>query len=121
MKNARRLWWGLLILLLISPLGLILPGAFQSGPAWGEWGSEELQKMLGFLPEGFRKIGNLWPAPVPEYSLKNLGGQGWTKGLAYLLSGALGVGAILIVSFLLGKTLTRKNQRGKNSPGGVRK
>ncbi len=111
MKNARRLWWGLLILILISPLGLILPEAFQSGPAWGEWGSEELQKMLGFLPEGFRKIGNLWSAPVPEYSLKGLDGQAWTKSLGYILSGALGVGAILIVSFLLGKTLTRQKRK----------
>ncbi len=114
MKNTRRLWWGLIILIVISPLGLILPESFQSGPAWGEWGSEELGKMLGFVPEGFRKLGNLWSAPIADYSLRSLDGGVWTKGLAYILSGALGVGVILIISFLLGKTLTREKRKDES-------
>jgi hypothetical protein len=39
MKGMKRLWCGLLVLILISPLGLILPGVFKSGAAWGEWGT----------------------------------------------------------------------------------
>ncbi len=111
MRNARRLWWGLFILLLISPLGLILPEVFQGGPAWGEWRGEDLEKLLGFIPAGFKKISEWWAAPLPDYNLKNWEGQGPAKsGLAYILSGALGVGLIVALSFVLGKLLVRKNR-----------
>jgi len=46
MKGTKRLWWGLILLILISPLGLVLPEVFKSGPAWGEWSLEEIEKTL---------------------------------------------------------------------------
>jgi hypothetical protein len=111
MKGRKKLWWGLLILILISPLGLILPEAFKSGPAWGEWGLEEMEKMLGFIPEGFKKISDFWSAPVPGYNLKNWEGEGLAKSsLGYIFSGLLGVGAVVGVSLFLGKILTKKNK-----------
>jgi len=70
MKGMRRLWWGLIFLVLISPLGLILPKMLRSGSAWGEWTLEEVQRMLGFIPEGLRKLTDLWLAPIRDYNLK---------------------------------------------------
>jgi hypothetical protein len=111
MKGRKKLWWGLLILVLISPLGLILPEVFKSGPAWGEWGLEEIEKMLGFIPEGFKKFSDLWSAPVPDYNLKSWEGQGLAKSsLGYIFSGLLGVGAVVGISLFLGKILTRKDK-----------
>jgi len=114
MKETKRLWWGLGILILLSPLGLILPHLFQSGPAWGEWGLEELEKMLGYVPQGLKRLADFWSAPVPDYNPKSWEGQGLAKeSLGYILSGGLGVGAIVLVTFLLGKFMIKK----KNSPG----
>jgi hypothetical protein len=111
MKETKKLWWGLVLLILISPLGLILPEVFKSGSAWGEWHLEEIGKMLGFIPEGIKRLSNLWPAPVHNYNVKTWEGQGLAKSsLAYILSGALGVGVIVLVSFFLGKILTKKNK-----------
>ena len=111
MKPAKKLWWGLLLLILISPLGLILPEMFKSGPAWGEWGLDEIQKMLGFVPAGIKKLSDFWSAPVPDYTVKSWEGQGMAKSsLAYILSGILGVGVIALVSFFLGKLLARKDK-----------
>lgn len=111
MKDTKRLWWGLAILILISPVGLILPEVLGSGPAWGEWTLDELEKMLGFIPTGIKKFSNLWSAPVPDYNLKDWEGRGLAQSsLAYILSGALGVGVILLVSFFLGKILIKKNK-----------
>jgi predicted PurR-regulated permease PerM len=111
MKNLKKLWWGLAVLVLISPLGLILPELFKSGPAWGEWSLEEIEKLLGFVPEGIKRLSDFWSAPVPDYNLKSWEGQGFAKsGLAYIFSGVLGVGVIVLLSFFLGKMLARKNK-----------
>ena len=111
MKGTQKLWWGLVLLILISPLGLILPEVFKSGSAWGEWRLEEVEKMLGFIPEGIKRLSNFWPAPAHDYNVKTWEGQGLAKSsLAYLLSGALGVGVVVLISFFLGKILTKRNK-----------
>jgi hypothetical protein len=110
MKNHKKLWWGLAILILASPLGLILPELFKSGPAWGEWSMEELEKMLGFVPDGIKRISDLWSAPIPDYNPKSWEGQGLMRSsLGYILSGVLGVGVIVLISFFLGKLLRKKD------------
>jgi len=111
MKGTKKLWWGLIFLILISPLGLVLPELFKSGPAWGEWSQQQIEKMLGFIPEGIKRLSDFWSAPVHDYNVKNWEGQGLAKSsLGYILSGALGVGVIVLVSFFLGKILTKKNK-----------
>ena len=71
-KIQKKLWIGLIIMALLSPLGIILPALFSSGDAWGEWGTETLEKLLGYVPEGLKKYADLWKAPVPDY---NPGGE----------------------------------------------
>ena len=111
MKGTRRLWWGIIGLILLSPIGLILPEVFESGPAWGEWGLQDLEKMLGFVPAGLKKISDLWSAPVPDYNLKGFEGKGLVHSdLAYIISGALGVGVIILVTLFVGKILGRKDR-----------
>jgi hypothetical protein len=110
MKGTKRLWWGLILLILISPLGLFLPEVFKSGPAWGEWSLAEIEKMLGFIPGGLKKLADLWTAPMSDYNLKNWEGQGLAKSsIGYILSAGLGVGIIVMVTFLLGRLLSKRN------------
>ena len=78
MNQNKKLWWGLILLILLSPLGLILPEIFRSGPAWGEWSLEEIEKMLGFIPEGLKKWTDLWSSPLPEYNV-----AAWEKNKNY--------------------------------------
>jgi cobalt/nickel transport protein len=112
MRGMKKLWWGLLVLILISPCGLILPEVFKSGPAWGEWGLPEVERMLGYIPEGFKKVANFWAAPVPDYSLKIWQGRGLAgMSLGYIFSAGMGVGIIVLAAFLLGKLLSKKNRR----------
>lgn len=110
MKGTKKLWWGLVLLILLSPLGLIVPEIFKSGPAWGEWSIEEIEKMVGYVPAGLKKLADLWSAPVPDYNFKGWEEQGLAKSsLAYILSGGLGVGAVVLVTFIFGKILSKKN------------
>jgi hypothetical protein len=111
MKGMKKLWWGLLALILICPCGLILPGIFQSGPAWGEWSLPEVERMLGYIPEGFKKAADFWAAPLPDYNLKVWEGRGLARiSLGYIFSAGMGVGIIVLAAFLLGKLLSKKNR-----------
>lgn len=56
-KSQKKLWIGLIILALLTPLGIILPEKFKAGGAWGEWGPEALEKLIGYVPAGLRN----WP------------------------------------------------------------
>jgi len=108
MKLITKLWIGLAVLVILSPLGLIIPDHFKAGDAWGEWGADEMQKLVGYVPKGLEKLSDLWKAPMPDYAFK-----GWEeKGLphlsfAYIVSAILGIAIITIVVLLLGKLLTK--------------
>lgn len=56
MKTVTKLWIGLGILAVVSPLGLILPEYFKAGDAWGEWGTDTIKDLVGYTPVGLEKI-----------------------------------------------------------------
>jgi len=112
MKTVTKLWIWLAVLIILSPLGLILPEHFRSGAAWGEWSSDEMQKLVGYIPKGLEKLSSLWKAPMPDYALKGWEGKGSPHlSLAYILSAAAGMGITVIIVLALGKILTRKKDR----------
>ena len=108
MSTITKMWLGLAVLALISPIGIILPDKFKAGSAWGEWGPEEIEKMMGFVPQGMKKLAELWKAPLPDYSF-----QGWEeKGLAmnsfaYIIAAIVGIAIIAGIIMLLGKMVTK--------------
>lgn len=109
MKTTTKLWIGLAILIILSPVGLILPDHFKAGSAWGEWGAEEMQKLVGYIPQGLEKLSSLWNAPLPDYAFK-----GWEeKGLphlsiAYIISAIVGIAITVVIVFAAGKLLAKK-------------
>lgn len=103
--TLRRLWSGIALLAILSPLGVVFPAAFGAGGAWGEWSAGELGRMLGYLPAGMGGIAGIWRAPLAGYSLP--GGEGLglpVQGVVYALSALLGIGAILLL-FRFGRKL----------------
>jgi len=111
MKIITKFWIGIAVLIVLSPLGLILPWHFKAGSAWGEWGAEEIHKLIGYIPKGLAKFSGLWNAPMPDYAFR-----GWEqKGLphlsfAYIISAAVGIIIIVIIVLLIGKMLTKKGK-----------
>lgn len=72
--------------IILSPLGLL-----ASGTAWGEWGGEELQKSLGFLPKGI-ETGFSFKTLFSSYD--TLAGA---QMLSYITSAIIGVAVIFII------------------------
>lgn len=109
-KFEKKLWLGLFIMALMSPLGIILPEKFGAEDAWGEWGLDALEKLLGYIPEGLKKTAEIWMAPIPDY---NLGGEGAllpAKILSYIVSGIVGIILVSLLMIILSKLLF-KNEK----------
>lgn len=110
MKNTTKCWIALGVMALLSPLGLILPDHFKAGDAWGEWGADEMQKMVGYVPEGLKKLSDVWKAPFPDYAFQGWEEKGLTHlSLAYIFSGVLGAGLIALIAWWVGKKLSKKD------------
>ncbi|SHJ31308.1 PDGLE domain-containing protein [Propionispora hippei] len=102
---VKRYIWFLVAMILLTPLGML-----AEGTAWGEWGSEELQTVLGYVPQGVVKVGGLWNAWLPDYSLEALG-TGKAGGIAgYLLSAIIGSLLSYCIVLLLVKPLAQQSK-----------
>ncbi|HWP95667.1 MAG TPA: PDGLE domain-containing protein [Syntrophomonadaceae bacterium] len=92
-QQYKKLWIALIALIIISPLGTL-----TQGTAFGEWGADELKEVLGFVPQGFEKMSDLWShVPLPDYSVPGLPDSFMGTAGGYILSAVVGVGLILIV------------------------
>jgi hypothetical protein len=112
MKIISKLWIFIVLLIVLSPLGLLLPDHFKAGSAWGEWGPDEIKNLVGFMPQGLEKLSHLWSAPFPDYAFK-----GWEDkpllnlSFAYLISAVIGIVLVVFVTLILGKALSVKDKK----------
>jgi cobalt/nickel transport protein len=108
MNLTKKLWIMIGILLLLSPLGIIIPAWFEAGGAWGEWGSDEIAQMVGFVPEGMKRLGEAWKAPLPDYAIPGQGGGLASKSAGYVFSAVIGIALAAAIMFLIAKVLVRR-------------
>ena len=112
MRTTTKLWIGLIILIVFSPIGLFLPEHFKAGAAWGEWGTDQIKELVGYIPQGLEKLAGLWNAPIPDYAFK-----GWEeKGLgslsiAYIFSAIVGIAVTVLTVICIGKALSQSDKR----------
>jgi hypothetical protein len=100
----------LIVLAVLSPLGIYLPARFNAGDAWGEWSTETIEKLVGFVPEKLKETADLWKAPIPDYNLGNEKSTFAAQALSYILSGAIGIVLCILVLYGLSKLLVKKNE-----------
>lgn len=101
-RRSLRPLWGILIgMAALSPLGLL-----ASGTAWGEWGLEEIKKMVGFVPAGMARLGEIWSAPFPDYRIELLGERG-----SYILSALVGMAIVAALVWGLSRWLAGREKK----------
>lgn len=101
-KKMKPLYAVIGLLVLATPLGLL-----ASGTAWGEWGAEEIQELVGFVPKGMEN-GFQFNSLIPDYNLAHV-----SEYLGYIMSAALGVVIIFIIFKILSKINLRKETKGE--------
>jgi hypothetical protein len=92
---------GLLILIILTPLGLL-----AVGETFGEWSTEEIAGKLGFVPAGLEKLSSLWGAPLADYAFPNDNSEAGAIA-AYLLSGIIGVAICGGLLYYVGKKIAK--------------
>jgi cobalt/nickel transport protein len=108
--SQKRLWIGLLVLALLTPLGIILPERFRAGGAWGEWKPGELEKLVGYMPEGLKRLAGLWKAPVRDYAFGGEGASMAVQIMSYVASGLIGILAIGLVIYLIARIIVKNGK-----------
>lgn len=94
---------GILILAAATPLGLI-----ATGTAWGEWGTDEVQEMLGYVPEGLEKFSQSWSALIPDYSIPGLEEGFLQSSVGYMAAAVIGIIVICAIMLLSSKFILKK-------------
>ena len=111
LAKTKKLIIGLIILGLLSPLGILIPYFFNTGDAWGEWGEEALEKMLGFIPDGMKKLSSLWKAPLADYSFFGESTSIINQVISYIFSAYLGFILIWFSVKLLSKFIVKNDKQ----------
>lgn len=93
----------LIVLVLLVPIGLI-----ATGTAYGEWGPDELQQAVGYVPAGLQQLSGLWTPALPDYDFP--GGHDTLPEQApgYYASAIVGVIIASAVAYGVGKAIIKR-------------
>jgi hypothetical protein len=106
----KKTWIGLFIMALLTPLGVVLPKWFNAEDAWGEWGIDKIEKLLGYIPAGMKKVSEIWKAPIPDYNFGGESASMATRIASYIISGVIGILLISIAAYALSKFLVKREK-----------
>jgi cobalt/nickel transport system permease protein len=120
-RATRRLWLGMALLMILTPLGLL-----ATATAWGEWGAsdfvnpamrQQIEAASGnqalptpVAPQGLTRLSSIWTAPIPAYAPSFM--RSATFG--YMMSAFLGSGIIILTCLGISWLATR---RRRDQPG----
>lgn len=103
-KTLKVLIIAMAVLVIIVPIGLI-----ATGTAFGEWGTDELQESIGYVPAGLEQLSTLWSPLLPDYDFA--GGEHDTlptQAPGYYVSAIIGVLLCAGVGYLVGKAIIKR-------------
>jgi len=95
MKTITKLWLLIGILIILSPLGLVIPAYFKSRGAFGE-----------------ERLSAAWKAPLPDYCVRGLG-----ENAGYILSAIIGIIVIAMIVYMMGKFFEHRGQPRRLTKG----
>lgn len=99
--GLKPLWAFLALLIILAPLGLL-----ASGTPWGEWGKGEIKDIVGYVPEGMERFGDLWNGILPGYAMPGFESRLGSTAF-YIISALIGSLAVVFIIFLWGRIWRR--------------
>jgi cobalt/nickel transport system permease protein len=97
----RNLIIGLLVLIILTPLGLI-----ATGTPFGEWDASTIKDQIGYIPSGMGSgIADLWNSPMADYGI-----AGVNAPVGYILAALVGVALCGGLAYLAMRWTRKKEQ-----------
>ena len=103
-KTFKVLVIALIVLVALVPIGLI-----ATGTAYGEWGPDELQQAVGYVPAGLRQLNGLWTPVLPDYNFPSGGDTLPKQTPGYYASAIIGVIVVGLIAYGIGKVIIKRN------------
>jgi hypothetical protein len=113
MTITKKIWIAIAVLVILSPLGVLIPFYWGSGTPWGEWTMEEIRTLSGYVPEGMKHLAERWKAPMSGYTVPGSGQNIISKSISYLTAAVIGVGLTAGLAYLLARLLERNKKHKK--------
>ncbi len=111
MKEYRPLLAALAVMALLTPVGLYFPEIMKAGGAWGEWGVNEIRRLVGYAPREMARTADAWKAPLPGYALPGQGNAPLPRrSLSYVLSAFVGIAACGGGAYLVARRLAARDR-----------
>jgi hypothetical protein len=101
-KMLRNFAIGLVLLMILAPLGLL-----AVGETFGEWGNEEIKEKLGYVPHGLEQLSSFWSAPLPDYAFPGGEASESMAAIAYIVSAVIGVVVCGGLLYLVGQKFAK--------------
>ena len=76
----------------------------------GEWDAVTLQGILGYVPDGLKRMAGLWNAPLQGYHFGDGGDAGAGTILAYILSAVVGLILVVAAVFAISRLVFRNDR-----------
>ncbi|MBI5888918.1 MAG: cobalt transporter CbiM [Deltaproteobacteria bacterium] len=99
--SLKPLWILLAIMIILTPLGLV-----ATGTPWGEWGKGELAGLVGYVPAGMHRLGEMWTGVMPSYGIKGLNavfGERLGSVAGYVIAATAGSAGVILAVYLWGR------------------
>jgi cobalt/nickel transport protein len=96
----------LLFLAIISPLGLL-----AEGTAWGEWGPEDMNELIGYVPQGIEQAQEWWKAIFPDYTIPYFGEEKIFASIGYICSAIIGSSLIYGLATAYGRIVVKRSSK----------
>ncbi len=103
--NFKKFIPAFIVLILLTPLGLL-----AQGTAWGEWGLDEIQAKLGFVPQGMNHFNEVLKVVLPDYGVPGLDHNFFQSAIGYIISAVVGIGFIALFFWLFAKLCKKHEQ-----------
>ncbi len=89
------------IIIFLTPLGLL-----ATGTAYGEWSTDELAEVLGFVPGGLARFADFWQgALLPDYGIPGMTATFMHSAVGYIVSAVIGVVLVVGITMLFAKVV----------------
>ena len=108
-RFSKKMWLWLVALAVLSPVGILVPKLFEAEDAWGEWGTDTLNRLLGFVPKGLERTADLWKAPLPDYTVAPINRLLGESG-SYVASALIGGFLVVLFAYLVGKWAVKRGE-----------